>query len=52
MQSNTVAVENPHISLPNLSKNQKGESDLFTVRDGRYVGNDGFVVPRDFKEFY
>lgn len=53
MQSNTVAVENPYINLPNLSvENQKGESDPFTVRDGRYVGNDGFVVPRDFEEFY
>jgi hypothetical protein len=35
MQSNTVAVENPHISLPNLSvENQKGESDL---RSGTYI---------------
>jgi hypothetical protein len=27
-------------------------SDPFTVVDGRYVGHDGFVVPKDFDEFY
>jgi len=26
--------------------------DPFEVRDGRYVGHDGFVVPKDFNEFY
>lgn len=27
-------------------------SDPFTIRNGHYVGHDGFVVPRDFEEFY
>jgi hypothetical protein len=27
-------------------------SDPFTIRDGHYVGHDGFVVPRNFEEFY
>jgi hypothetical protein len=26
--------------------------DPFEVRDGHYVGHDGFVVPKDFNEFY
>jgi hypothetical protein len=26
--------------------------DPFTVKDGRYVGSDGFVVPKDFAEFH
>jgi hypothetical protein len=26
--------------------------DPFEIRDGRYVGHDGFVVPKDFNEFY
>jgi hypothetical protein len=53
MQSNTVEVENQPINFPSLSVKKKTyKSDPFTVRDGRYVGNDGFVVPRDFDEFY
>ena len=31
---------------------RRSESDLFTIRDGRYLGSDGFVVPRDFPEFF
>src|SRR5271165_5525379 len=28
------------------------KSDPFTIRDGHYVAHDGFVVPKDFEEFY
>jgi len=53
MQSNTVAVQNPQINFADFSvENQPAKFDSFTVMDGRYVGNDGFVVPRDFEEFY
>jgi hypothetical protein len=53
MQSNTVEVENQPINFPNFSVEKKTyKSDPFTIRDGRYVGSDGFVVPRDFEEFY
>jgi len=53
MQSNTAVVENQPINFPNFSvEKETYESDPFTVRDGRYVGSDGFVVPRDFDEFY
>ena len=53
MQSNTVVVENQPINFPNFSVEKKTyKSDPFTIRDGRYVGSDGFVVPKDFEEFY
>jgi hypothetical protein len=53
MQSNTVEVENQPVNFPNFSvEKETCKSDPFTVRDGRYIGNDGFVVPRDFEEFY
>jgi hypothetical protein len=53
MQSNTAAVENQPINFPNFSVEKKAyTSDPFTIRDGRYVGSDGFVVPRDFEEFF
>jgi len=53
MQSNTAAVENQPINFPSFSVEKRTcKSDPFTVTDGRYVGNDGFVVPRDFEEFF
>ena len=53
MQSNTVEVENQPINFPNFSVEKKTyKSDPFTIRDGRYVGSDGFVVPRDFGDFF
>ena len=33
-------------------ENKAYKADPFTIRDGRYVGHDGFVVPRDFEEFH
>jgi hypothetical protein len=32
-------------------KKQTCRSDPFAIRDGHYVGHDGFVVPKDFDEF-
>jgi hypothetical protein len=53
MQSNTAVVENQPINFPNFSVEKRTyKPDPFTVRDGRYIGSDGFVVPRDFEEFY
>src|SRR5260370_4589697 len=53
MQSNTVEVENQSINCLNFSvENMTYKSDPFTIRDGRYVGSDGFVISRDFEEFY
>jgi hypothetical protein len=53
MQSNTAAVENQPINFPSFSVEKKTyKSDPFTIKDGRYIGSDGFVVPRDFDEFF
>lgn len=49
MQINTAAVENQ----PNCSvEKETFRFDPFTITNGRYVGSDGFIVPRDFDEFY
>ena len=32
-------------------ENRPSNTDPFTIRDGRFVGHDGFVVPKDFEEF-
>ncbi len=50
MPSNTATTE----SQPAVSVNfpvEKRQSEPFTITDGRYVGHDGFVVPKDFDEF-
>jgi hypothetical protein len=47
MRSNTAVAEN----FSSFSVERR-KSDLFTVVDGHYFGNDGFVVPKDFDEFY
>jgi hypothetical protein len=53
MQSNTVEVENQAVNFPNFSVEKKTyRSDPFRIRDGHYLGSDGFVVPSDFEEFY
>jgi hypothetical protein len=53
MQSNTAAVENRPINFPSFSVEKKTyKPDPFTITDGRYTGSDGFVVPRDFEEFF
>jgi hypothetical protein len=39
--------------MPKSSAGQRvHHSDPFTIRNGHYVGHDGFVVPRNFAEFY
>jgi len=53
MESNTAAVANQPINSLNFSvENKLYKIDSFTIRDGRYVGHDGFVVPRNFAEFH
>jgi hypothetical protein len=51
MQSNTAAVENRPVDFVTVSV-EKRTPDPFTVVDGRYVGHDGFEVPKDFDEFH
>jgi hypothetical protein len=39
-----------------LQKSASGQiaphDDAYTVRDGHFVGHDGFIVPNNFSEFY
>lgn len=51
MQTNTAVLGNQGINFACFSVENR-KSDPITVVDGRYVGHDGFVVPRDFDEFY
>jgi hypothetical protein len=51
MQSNTAAVENQAVNFANLSV-ENCKPNPFTIVDGRYVGHDGFVVPKNFDEFH
>jgi hypothetical protein len=50
MQSNTTAVANQPVNFPSFSFENR-PSDSLSIRDGRFVGHDGFVVPRNFEEF-
>lgn len=51
MESNTAAVGNQNVNLASFSVEDR-KCDPFTVVEGRYIGHDGFVVPKDFGEFY
>jgi hypothetical protein len=50
MLSNTAMAENQPVTFANFPVENRHD-DPFTVRDGRYVGHDGFVVPKNFDEF-
>jgi len=53
MQSNTVEIESRPVKFPSFSVEKRTyKHDPFTVRDGRSVGSDGFVIPKDFAEFH
>jgi hypothetical protein len=53
MTSNTAAVENQDMNFVSFSVEKRTyKADPFTVKDGRSVGSDGFVVPNDFAEFF
>jgi hypothetical protein len=49
MQANTASGANRTVNFHNFSVEK---CDPFSVRDGRFVGHDGFVVPKDFDEFH
>ena len=51
MQSNTVEIDNQPINFASIPVENR-TPEPFTVVDGRYVGHDGFVVPKDFDEFH
>ena len=51
MQSNTVEIDNQPNNFASIPVENR-MPDPFTVVDGRYVGHDGFVVPKNFDEFH
>jgi hypothetical protein len=51
MQSNTVEIDNQPINFASIPVENR-IPDPFAVVDGYYVGHDGFVVPKNFDEFY
>jgi hypothetical protein len=51
MQSNTNAVQNQPVNFTNISVENR-KADQITIADGRYVGHDGFIVPKNFDEFH
>jgi len=51
MQSNTVEIDNQPINFASIPVENR-MPDPFTVVDGRNVGHDGFVVPKNFDEFH
>ena len=53
MTSNTVEIESHPVNFPSFSVEKRTyKLDPFTIKDGRSVGSDGFVVPKDFPEFH
>lgn len=53
MTSNTVEIESHPVNFPSFSVEKRTyKRDPFTIKDGRSVGSDGFVVPKDFAEFH
>jgi hypothetical protein len=53
MQSNTVEIESHPVNFPSFSTEKRTyKPDPFTIKDGRSVGSDGFVIPKDFAEFH
>ncbi len=51
MQSNTAAVASQPVNFTSISV-ENPKLDPFTLVEGRYVGHDGFVVPKNFDEFH
>jgi hypothetical protein len=53
MTSNTVEIGSHPVNFPSFSVEKRTyKPDSFTVKDGRSVGSDGFVIPKDFAEFH
>jgi hypothetical protein len=51
MLSNTATIEDQPITFAEFSV-EKRHVEPFGIADGHYVGQDGFVVPKDFDEFH
>lgn len=53
MLSNTAEIENQPVDFPNFAVEKRTyKPDHFRIRDGHFVGRDGFVVPKDRGNIY
>jgi len=53
MRANTLEVGVQTDKFSNISVEKRTyRCDPFEIKDGRYIGHDGFVVPKDFNEFF
>jgi hypothetical protein len=52
MLNTEIAVNQPTFPLTFSVEEKQYKVDPFTIREGRYVGHDGFVIPKDFDEFH
>ena len=53
MTNNTAEIESHPVNFPSFSVEKRTyKPDPFTIKDGRSVGSDGFVTPKDFAEFH
>ena len=52
MLNTAIATNQPTFPINFSAEKKPYKTDPFTLIDGRYVGHDGFVVPKDFDEFH
>ena len=52
MLNTAIANDQPIFPMNLCVQEKQYKVDPFTIREGRYVGHDGFVVPKDFDEFH
>jgi len=52
MLNTAIANDQPTFPMNLWVQEKQHKVDPFTIREGRYVGYDGFVVPKDFDEFH
>lgn len=52
MLNTTVATNQPTFPMDFSTEEQASKNDPFALIGGRYIGHDGFVVPKDFDEFH
>lgn len=52
MLNTTVATNQRTFPMDFSTEEKASKNDPFALIDGRYIGHDGFVVPKDFDEFH
>jgi len=52
MLNTAISTNQPTFPMNFSAERETYKTDAFTLIDGRYIGHDGFVVPKDFEEFH